>query len=171
MARSTHPIRRLHASLALALAAAAIALPAAQAGTASSIVTEHSASQNQLDRQGNYGPPDPWQYRFLQTQADPPLANHPAYRLVTEHAASQNRLERQQLPYGAPDQWERHFRHEDNTFRVAAEAARSIPSSSAESFDWVAMAIGAGSALGLTLLAAAAVLAVRRTRRRVVPAA
>lgn len=71
MTPSTHT-RRLGTAIACAIAAAAIAVPLAQA---SSFVTEHSTSQNRVDLRNAYGPPDPWEYRF-----------------VTQNSASQNRL-------------------------------------------------------------------------------
>jgi hypothetical protein len=144
--QSTHT-RRLGTAIACAIAAAAIAVPLAQA---SSFVTEHSASQNRVDLRNAYGPPDPWQYRFVTENSASQNRLHRAspsstgYRFITENSASQNRLP-----------------------STAAQNA-AVPASP-DSFDWIAAAIGAAGTLTLALLTTA-LLGVRRTRGHVAPA-
>jgi len=144
---STHT-RRLGAAIACAIAAAAIAVPLAQA---SSFVTEHSASQNRVDLRNAYGPPDPWQYRFVTENSASQNRLHPAspsstgYRFITENSASQNRL-------------------------PSAAAQNAAVPASPDGFDWIAAAIGAAGTLTLALLTTATMLGVRRTRGHVAPA-
>ena len=147
MTHSTHT-RRLGAAIACAIAAAAIAVPLAQA---SSFVTEHSASQNRVDLRNAYGPPDPWQYRFVTENSASQNRLHPAspsstgYRFITENSASQNRL-------------------------PSAAAQNAAVPASPDGFDWIAAAIGAAGTLTLALLTTATMLGVRRTRGHVAPA-
>jgi len=144
---STHT-RRLGTAIACAIAAAAIAVPLAQA---SSFVTEHSASQNRVDLRNAYGPPDPWQYRFVTENSASQNRLHPAspsstgYRFITENSASQNRL-------------------------PSAAAQNAAVPASPDSFDWIAAAIGAAGTLTLALLTTAALFGARRTRGHVAPA-
>ncbi len=147
MPRSIH-IRRLASAIACAIAAGTIAVP-----LASGFVTEHSPSQNRVDLRNAYGPPDPWQYRFLvtdnsasqnQLHPGPSLARPTGYRFITENSASQNRL-------------------------PSVAASNSVPALP-QGFDWTAAAIGAAGVVTLTLLTTAAVLAARRTRGHVASA-
>jgi len=140
--RSTH-IRRLASVIACAIAAGTIAVP-----LASGFVTEHSPSQNRVDLRNAYGPPDPWEYRFLITDNSASQKQlHPrptGYRFITENSASQNRL--------------------------PSVAASNVVPALPQGFDWTAAAIGAAGALTLTLLTTAAVLAARHTRGHVASA-
>ncbi len=148
MPRSIH-IRRLASAIACAIAAGTVAVP-----LASGFVTEHSPSQNRVDLRNAYGPPDPWQYRFLvadnsasqnQLHPGPTLARPTGYRFITENSASQNRLP------------------------SAAALGSGVPAPS-NSFDWIAAAIGAAGTLTVIMLATAALRGMHRTRRHEAPA-
>jgi hypothetical protein len=172
--QSTHT-RRLGTAIACAIAAAAIAVPLAQA---SSFVTEHSTSQNRVDLRNAYGPPDPWQYRFVtknsasQKRVDLRNAYGPPdpwqYRFVTENSASQNRLHP-----ASPSPTGYRFITENSASqnRLPSTAAQNaaVPASP-DGFDWIAAAIGAAGTLTLALLTTAALLGARRTRGHVAPA-
>ena len=106
------------------------------------IITENSASQNQISRAQQlnpYGPPDPWAYRFVSPggQVAPTTVS-----FTSENAASQNQIALRN-----------------------AEATVSTPGSSV--FDWGDAGVGAGSTAGLMLLlTAAAAFVIRRNHAR-----
>jgi hypothetical protein len=156
--------RRLAILFAVAVTVGAIGIPAAQAAKLSPLassylvqnrdalnayahrwitpapdssvpfITENSASQNRIEQSTpNYGPYDPWAYRFVhQSNTSVPF--------VTEHGSSQNRIDRLN---SAP-----------------------VSTSSPTTFDWGDAGVGAGSAIALMLLMAAAALGIRHNEGR-----
>ena len=166
MALSPHITPLFARFVASALAAAAIAVPAAQAsGSPSGLITENSASQNRVAAaQRAYGPPDPWMYPFMHNGAltSRNSASSPRYGLITENSASQNRLDRiaQQdrlISENAASQ----NRLAKTTARNAVKPT-AVASAPTNGFDWLDAALGAGSTIALTLLATGAAIAVRR---------
>jgi hypothetical protein len=114
------------------------------APTSVRIITDNSASQNQISRSQQsqqYGPPDPWAYRYLQSVD----SSAPSVSFTSENAASQNQV-------------------------AARNAAETTVSTGSSVFDWGDAGVGAGSAVGLMLLlTAAAAFVIRRSHpRRVV---
>jgi hypothetical protein len=190
MSSSAHTRRRLGSSIACALAAALIAVPLASASGSREIITEHSATQNRVDLLNAYGPLDPWMYPLLnKTEASP--AGRSTNRLITENSADQNRVDLQNA-YSQLDPWLYHMLHEANAYTASSEpperlitensasqnrfADSSTPPvgnvavSSPHHSSWIDIGIGAAGTLALTLLAAGAIFAVRRTRGRLAPA-
>jgi acyl-CoA synthetase (AMP-forming)/AMP-acid ligase II len=119
-------------------------LPASKPAATSSvrIITENSASQNQISaaqQSQPYGPPDPWAYRFVSPGGQVPPTTVP---FTSENSSSQNQVALRN-----------------------AEATVSTPGSSV--FDWGDAGVGAGSAAGLMLLlTAAAAFVIRRNHAR-----
>jgi len=105
------------------------------------IITENSASQNQISRAQQlnpYGPPDPWAYRFISPGGQVPPTT---VQFTSENAASQN--------------------------QVAVRNEGLLPTPGSSVFDWGDAGVGAGSTAGLMLLlTAAAAFVIRRNHAR-----
>jgi hypothetical protein len=145
--RNTSP-RSFIAAVGLAFVAALLVVPGAFGGgdqgldpwmysvlrpSASEVVTEHSAGQNDAHRSesgGIYGPLDPWAYRAVH-QAAPVL--------ITEHSAGQDP---NRPPIAAPV-----------NYRIAAISG---------GFDWGDAGVGAGATVGLMVVLLGCVAVQRR---------
>jgi len=161
-----HHTSRFATLIACAVAAAAVAVPLAQASRSQSLVTEHSASQNRVDLRdaGNYGPLDP--------AIAAAIRNHQSTQsvpLITEHAAGQNGTGQPSAAgkYGPLDPAiataiRNHSHGQNGVFRSAGASAQAA---APNGFDWSAAGIGATVAFAAMLLGlAVAKLVPRRSR-------
>jgi hypothetical protein len=144
----------------VALVLAPQALPAGYV-----IVTEHSPSQNAVDR-ANAAPKgyqivtehSPSQNRIDRINAAPA-----GYQIVTEHSPSQNRVDRINA---APAGYQIVTEHSPSQNRIDRLNAAPLATSSGSAFRWSDAGIGASAAFGVVLILSGTALVLLRRRGR-----